>query len=382
MRKLFAVFVLVGGILAGAGLAMAQPTAPSGQIGIGDPLTLAASGVLIPYQTSSGLAALIEVASPVASNPDLHMLFYNNTCARTGASAFVPLTTNDIAFVDPVAGGFVTVGTSGLVAIAGSFNGTTLLPLAPGAALHSRVYQFNSADGRSRVYEPIIIDTAEYGFPGTPQHIWSPLRTAATFYAPAQTTTILTQLTLICPRVSIQGAAGAPFGVGFGPLSTTDLGAPQGFPVIVPGFKNAPSVAPAVPDMGGILYDTAEVPITDIGFTCDCLTADVPVLNLSPLYAGAAAQANGTYTEIQVTPGLSPGPTSVGTASSAAQLAQRGSFTGYRAVFSAGNPLNNFWGRLSNGNQGSIMSGGGAPILVPPTPPVDGTLCTSATNCR
>ena len=64
MRKFIAAGVLVGGLLAGAGSAMAQPVLLPG--GVGDPLTLA-TGVLIPYLTGAagGTVALIEIASPV-----------------------------------------------------------------------------------------------------------------------------------------------------------------------------------------------------------------------------------------------------------------------------------------------------------------------------
>jgi hypothetical protein len=325
MRKLIAVGVLVGGLLAGAGSAMAQPLA--GQGGVGDPLTLAASGVLIPYITggAGGTVALIEVASPVAANPNLHMLFYNTTCDRVGDSVGLPETENDIAFQD--VGSVLPAGTSGLVAIAGAdLSGFVLVPLT--APIHSRVYEFNPLDGRSRVLEPVIVDTAEFGVPsGNNSHIWSPLRTAATFYAPLETATVNTQLTLVCPRTTIQGATDAAFGSGAGPFSTT------GFPVIAPPFM----VTPSSVDMRARIYDTNENLLRDSRWGCDCLTPDYSVLNISNVYEDTTVAAAGTYTELEVR------STTVGT------------FTGYRAVFSVGSPLNNFFGRLSNGSRPSIQ---------------------------
>lgn len=331
MRKLIAVGVLVGGLLAGAGSAMAQPLANQG--GIGDPLTLAASGVLIPFITS-GSTSQIEIASPVNANPNLHMLFYDANCARVGDSAGLPETQNDIAFQNPV--GPVPAGTNGLVAIAGvDVTGFTLIPLT--SPIHSRVYQFKVSNGQSRIHEPIILDTAEFGvaFSGDGRHTWSPLRTSATFYAPPEDFFGVglgpkTELTLVCPRTTIQGLSGAAFGNGAGPFSNT------GFPVISPPFKAGPTTG----DMRARVYDTNEFLLRDVRFSCDCLTADLSVLSISNIYGDPVVRPNGTYTELEVT------------------SSTEGSFTGYRATFTPGNPLNNFFGRLSNGSRGSIQGPG------------------------
>jgi len=349
MRKLIAVGVLVGGLLAGVGpvtdAAVAAPLTPRG--GIGDPLTLAASGVILPYITgaSGGTVALIEISSPVGANSNMHMLFFNNTCARVGDSVGIAETANDIAFkqVETV----LPAGTSGLATIAGVLgDGFTLTPL--GSPIHSRVYLFDPANGRSRVLEPIIADTAEFG--GTGIHFWSPLRTAATFFAPLETDTVKTQLTLVCPRTSILGLEASPevkddpntpgneakpavarsaFGGGTGALTSL------GFPNIDPPFKSS-SVAG---DMRARVYDTNESFLRDVGTTCDCLTPDLSVTSISSVYSSAAEAPNGTYTELEVTD-----PT-------------KGSFTGWRGVFTVGSSLNNFWGRLSNGNRTSIQGG-------------------------
>jgi len=118
MRNFIAAAVLVGGLLAGAGPAMADSLE-----GLADSLTLAKSGVLIPYITGGarGTVALIAVASPVAANPNLRMFFYDASCDRVGRTVSLHETVNDISFLDPTAErtAVVPYGTSGLVAIAG-----------------------------------------------------------------------------------------------------------------------------------------------------------------------------------------------------------------------------------------------------------------------
>jgi hypothetical protein len=344
--------VLVGGLLAGAGSAMAQ--LPN-QGGIGDPLTLAASGVLIPYitGTTGGTVALIELSSPIGPNSNAHMLFYDANCARVGNSVGLPLTENDIAFQDVTK--VLPLGTSGLVAIAGvETSGFTLKPLTN--PIHSRVYLFDASNSRSRVFEPIVIDTGEFGVPSNNSHLWSPLRTAATFYAPLETATIQTQLTLVCPRSTIQGdltVAAIPDDpntpgdeskpgksqAAFGGGIATDNFSNTGFPMISPPFRKAV----AATDMRARIYDTGEVFKRDVNFTCDCLTADLSVTILSSFYADAPEASLGTYTEVETTP----------------KTPEVGSFTGYRAVFAVGSPLNNFSGRLSNGNRLSIQNSNG-----------------------
>jgi hypothetical protein len=326
------------------------------QGGIGDPLTLAISGVIIPFITGAegGTVALVEIASPVSANPDLHMVFFNNTCARVGESVGIGETENDIAFqqIENV----LPASTTGLVLISGvQGDGFTAKPLT--SPIHSRVYLFDGASGRSRVLEPIIADTAEFSssFSGWGANLWSPLRTAATFYSPVVTATIKTELTLVCPRETILGlvakaaipddpntpgdeskpAVSASYWGG--PVTPGDNTTNLGFPVIAPPFKKA-SVAN---DMRARIYDTNEVFKRDVRFTCDCLTPDFSVTNISTIYSDAVEAPNGTYTEIEVSV-ASP---------------QTGSFTGYRGVFAVGSPLNNFFGRLSNGNRTSIQGG-------------------------
>jgi hypothetical protein len=313
MRKLLAVAMLVGGLLAGAGPAMADTLE-----GLADPLTLARFGVLMPYITASGAVAVIAVASPVGHNPGMRMLFYNASCTLEGTVS-LPETVNDIAFVDPTT--VVPVGTNGLVAIAKELPPfaltSSLEPLT--SPIHARVYVFSGIDGSSRVLEPIILAAAE----APPNHLtWSPLRTAASFFAPAESELIHTTLTLVCPRTTIQGAHAAAFPVA------------SGFPNIAPNFNSGKT--PIV----GRVYDTNEMFLGDISFNCDCLT-EISLGTISSIYSAAGASL-GTYTELEV---QDPNPNTGLT---------RGTFTGYFHHATVGSLTNNFFGRLSSGSRDSL----------------------------
>jgi hypothetical protein len=319
MSKLIMVGVLVGVLLTGAVPSMAQ------QGGIGDPLTLATSGVVIPYFSVGGAAgavSLLEVASPVADNPDMHMNFFSATCVRTEPSVGMPLTTNDIAFqpINPPLQPFPAVPTSGLIAIGSTGpDGFTTFPLQN--PIHARVYVFDPADGSSRVLEPIIIDSAE--FPGNP-HTWSPLRTAVTFFSPLVTATVRTHLFLVCPTNTIQSLTDGYFSPA------------NGFPVILPPF---PAGAHSL--RARVYEATTEVFKRNVFTTCTCFTQknlENPA-DLDSIYINAVEVALGTYTEME------EDPTATG----------HSAFTGYRSIFTVGSPLNNFFGRLSNGNLTSIQ---------------------------
>jgi hypothetical protein len=336
MRKLIAVVMLVGGLLAGAGPAMAT------QFGNGDPLSLASSGVLIPYLTSAGRTAAVEVASPFDENFDLHLIFFSNTCVKLG-SAGLPLSTNDIGFVQPIISGSVSPGTDGLVAIgalasAGSAN--RLDPLTN--PIHSRVYEFSGSDGRSLVLEPIIIQV--FGDDNDFGTRWSPLRTAATFFAPPENATTTTRLLLVCPRNTIQD--GSTTNLGVFPIF---FGTSFVFPAINPPFVAGPT------SMSGFVYDVNEFLLGDVHFACDCLT-DIGVKDISSvLYnlpvgtpPGSLGAAFGTYSEIFVDDPQASGKS-------------QGSFTGYRTQSTIGSITNFFFGRLSNSNRAHLFGSGSNP---------------------
>ena len=135
-----------------------------------------------------GDVALLEIGSPVGDNSGLHMFFFDAACDRVGDSVFLPLTTNDISFLRVTGDGGVLTpsGFFGshpkdrrLITMANSTTGFALDPLKN--PIHSRMYLFNRPSGKSRIVEPIILDTVELS--GNP-HTWSPLRTSVTFFAP------------------------------------------------------------------------------------------------------------------------------------------------------------------------------------------------------
>jgi hypothetical protein len=322
---------------------MAQPI----QGGVGDPLTLAASGVVIPFFNSGslGIVALLQVASPVGPNPDAHLFFYGANCLRIPVSAGLPLTTNDIAFqsISDVLAGFILPGArpDGLIALAKSDQtGFRLAPLD--FPVHARVYEFDPIDGRSVVIDPIIIDTAEFS---NPAHWWSPLRTGATFFAPLQDGTVQTDLWLFCPLSTIVGASvpeRAAFGVdpgGTGDAQFTDTGFPQINPRLpaFPGSLNNIRVR---------IYNANEFFKRDFLITCSCNTPFASIANsISPFYALAVSgeALEGTYTELTSVPagaGINVGP--------------RTSFTGYTATHTVNSAINTFYQLLQNGSQLSI----------------------------
>jgi hypothetical protein len=308
--------LLVVGLLAVAGPATAQ---------LADPLSLAASGVLLPYFGSGTNLSIIELASPVSENPNLHMIFYNANCTRV-ISRPEPLSTNDLTLVVvPGSPGVPTPGINGLVAVAETLNDNDLVPLSN--PLHTRVNWIDLASGRSRVLEPITVDT----FAVSGLVVWNPLRSGATFFAPRNTAPIASIIYLICPKTSIQGAAGPP--VPAFPVAA-------GFPAIVPPFL------PAYPNgsIGGRVYNTDENLLTNITTDCDCLQIK-PLVDAAGGFGGAGAvyAAQDTYTELFAATGAAP---------------QSGfGFTGYRAITIFGPGAGpDFFGRLSNAQGTQLLN--------------------------
>lgn len=331
MSKFVAVALIVGSLVLGAVPAMAQI-----QGGIADPNTLAASGVILPFFTSGviGTVATIQAASPVGNNLDAHMFFFNASCARIPISVGIPLTTNDIAFQQVA--DVVPAGVDGLVTLAKSdASGFTLIPLDN--PVHTRMYAFNTNDGRSRVLNPIIVNSAE--FPSL-AHWYSPLRSGATFFAPLQTATVTTDLLLICPTNTIVGGAGAAFGAdtGGGELSFTTTGFPQ----------INPRLFPTIPanEIRVRVYNVDEVFLRDFTISCQCTSA-FPLIaqSINTVYSDArpGIALDGTYTELTSVPHgatLNPSP--------------RVSFTGYTSTGTTGSAVNAFFAPIHSGSQLSI----------------------------
>lgn len=340
MSKFITVALLVGVLFAGATPAMAQ-----GQGGVGDPLSLAASGVVIPFFIGSGAVATLQVSSPTSDNPNLHMRFFDSNCNLVGPSVGMPLTTNDIAFQQVSTDQHGPISpqqtTSGLIALANvDASGFTSTPLLPGHPIHARVYLFSPIDGRSRVIEPIILNTAE--FPSL-AHWWSPIRSGGAFFAPLQTATVNTNLLLICPKDSIVGNATAFFGRDPGGGLDNEFTLPStfsvgGFPQINPRFPPASSGV-----LGSAIrvkiYDTNEVFKRDFPIDCNCVIEYNPITSMpvaGSFYADPVEAAFGTYTELTSTPIVA---------------GRRVTFTGYTSTFTVGSAINAFFARFHNGSQ-------------------------------
>src|SRR5262245_7549740 len=167
MRKLILGLIVVGLLAVGAAPSMAQTA---------DPLGLIASGAVIPYVGSTGIArvdsltgtltstfehtgslAILEVSSPVGSNapPEesvfgakpFHMFFFTQACVRSGPSVGVPLTTNDSELVN--LNNIGNIPQAGLIAAAGvDTSGGVSDVLSPlSNPIHARVYWINAVDG-------------------------------------------------------------------------------------------------------------------------------------------------------------------------------------------------------------------------------------------
>lgn len=301
MKKLL-VGLMMGGLLAVSVPARAQ---------FGDPLALAAAGVLIPFfgNGANGDVSFLELAAPLGG-ANIHMIFYDAACTRV-ISLAETLTANDLAIV-PTAP--VAAGVNGLIAIAWTANGNDLIPLP--IVIHSRVYWVNVVSGRARILEPITLATYQVGGATT----WNPLRSGATFFAPQETAGVHTVVYLICPKDTIQGGAGPP-----APAFPAGL-----FPTIVPPFLaeyGAGSIA-------GRIYDLNETLLANVVTDCDCLKVH-PVTDFD---GGTVYPFKATYTELQASPtgGFS--------------------FTGYKAI-QLPSPSAEFFGRLSNASGQNLLNG-------------------------
>lgn len=388
MRKLTKGLVaglMVVGLLAVAAPAMAQaqcaapqvPGAPPCAAGYGDPLSLAASGVLIPYVLSStGDVSILEIATPVGQgglnrtgiNPDantptgnsIHIIFFDATCTRT-QSMGIDMTQNDLALID-FRGFLASSTTPGLAAIGQvGASGFELLPLAN--PIHTRMYWFSVVGGalrHARVLEPIILDAWDgVGNPPPALNVlnWSPLRTGATFFAPVDINPLRTTLFLICPTSNVQGSSSTSplsgifpavaFPLFQAPANSTRTGFPGAYGT-APVAVNTSSGAGATGNLRARVYDTNEHFVNDVQVPCQCWQA-LSLTTLSNLYANPLPAPNGvgpdgSYTELEMNGG-------VDTADSA--------FTGYKLLTVGGPGTPEFFGRLSNGARNSIAQSAG-----------------------
>jgi len=284
MRKLW-VGLMVVGLLAVAAPGMAQTP------GSLDPLGLITSGAVLPYLgagTPDGAMSFLEIYAPVGPTA-AHMFFFDVACVRTGESAQVDLTTNDVEIFRLDNTG-PTQPTSGLVTIgSASPDGFTLTPLSN--PIHARVIWVNAAQDFGRVLEPIALSTidndrnvpigASFG-PG----VWNPLRTGATFFAPVEAGGFHTTIYFVCPNTNIQNHVNPPPRGAFSDLV---------FPVLLP----EPQLAGATTPLRVRVYDDEEVFLRDVNSSCNCLTIR-PVTEISSVYSDISdSERVGTYTEVE-----------------------------------------------------------------------------------
>src|SRR5712691_11303142 len=135
---------------------------------LADPLSLAASGVLLPFfsDPAAGFVSVLEVVSPVVpttqgfsppfnfTNP-LHAVFFTETCARNKSIADVETAKQAKAFITSASP--LTLTFNGLAAIGNTLQGNDLVPL--NFPLHTRTHWIDAKTGRLRELEPIILDT-------------------------------------------------------------------------------------------------------------------------------------------------------------------------------------------------------------------------------
>jgi hypothetical protein len=343
---------------------------------LADPLSLAASGVLLPFfsDPASGFVSVFEIVSPVVpttqgfsppfnfTNP-LHAIFFRENCARFSSVADVETAKQAKAFISNASPFLLNF--NGLAAIASTVQGNDLLPL--NFPLHTRAHWIDAKTGRLRELEPIILDTflalspaflplvenpgagGSIGLcaPGTGVFAgslnngfcWSPLRSAATFVTPQESAAIAATIYLICPTSDIQTGSAAGVlanggvfnpAVGFPRIQNRD--GSTGFPSrnVITG-NNATALR-------GRIYDDDEDLVRDILVPCACLTSTKltaidTVYTLPPANLGAHTVPV-WYTELEVQT-VNPNPVVAGSS-------QQFSFTGY-------------WGLEVTGHEGTLF---------------------------
>jgi len=350
---------------------------------LADPLSLAASGVLLPFfsDPAAGFVSVLEIVSPVVpttlgfqpafnfTNP-LHAVFFRENCSRDGSAGDVETAKQAKALITSASP--LLLNFNGLAAIGNTIQGNDLLPI--NFPLHTRTHWIDTKTGRLRELEPIILDTfltlnpaflplvenpgagASIGLCGPGAGVfagainngfcWSPLRSAATFVTPQESASITASVYLICPTADIQSSSGTgvfPIGAGFPRIQNRD--GSFGFPgrSVING-NNVTSVR-------GRIYDDDEDLVRDVVVPCTCLSTTRvlnidPVYNLPPTNLGAHTVPV-WYTELETTSATSnpvnPNP-------------QQFSFTGYWGLEVAGHEGTLFH-RLSNASLDNLSFG-------------------------
>lgn len=325
------------GVLVGMALVFMVGSANAANNGTGDPLGLIASAAIQPFFSTGPDDTLIEVTSPLDDN-FLHVIYFNAACnrlisrpkfvSRKGAIVFSP--DLELAGLGPAG------NVNGLAAIGRTVNAVTLTPIPAGAAIHVKGFWINLLQDFVRVMDPIAVDSAETGVVNAAdKQTYSPLRSGASFVAPADVLPFVTTLHLICPNPTVYAEAGL-----FGPV-----------------FPNPPLSAFT---LLGFLYDDDENFILDFFLNCSC-SSMFQLASVSPLFA-ALAPSFLTYTELVTY-------TVNGLAAPPAIALNPPAFTGYRAVNVVGQ--SDGFGRLNNGaaynyrNAGDEFIGLSAPNFTP-----------------
>ena len=331
MRKLTGLMVvlLAVGLLTVAG-------APPATAQLADPLSLAASGVLLPFfsTTASGFISVLEVASPTVPflslinpgpilnpNNSIHMVFFSDACSQGQSFPDVLTPKQAKMYVSTVTPSWPQ--NNGLVAIAKSLpgSGTSLDPLD--YPIWTRMHWLDTKTGRLRELEPITVDTFDHlvnsasvtglagqiltsvgspatypaaGFPPAVNSptvvastasplVWNPMRTAASWMTIQEGANVAATVYVICPRATIQSATSTSAGI----FARTKFPALNNHPsssgAVVQGFPANNNIALTAPmSLNGRIYDTDEEGPFDFSLPCDCLTVQ-PLKTLHTKYS-------------------------------------------------------------------------------------------------
>jgi hypothetical protein len=358
------------GVLA---LFLLMATAAPAAAQLADPLSLATSGVLLPFfsDSAAGFVSMLEIVSPVTplgfTNP-LHAVFFRASCTRDASIGDLQTLKQAKAFISTASP--ISLTFNGLAAIGLTVSGNDLLPL--NFPVHTRTHWIDAKTGRVRELEPIILDTfasLTSGMSSGPSNsvglcssgtvafaaginnsfCWSPLRSAAAFVTPQESASLKASIYLICPTYDIQqGSAADAVGDGSPPLLLHTGGVfnpNNGFIRIQnrDGSTGFPwrSVADglAKQQLRGRIYNDDESGPRDVTTNCACLTV-TPVLSLDSIYSTSPANL-GThtlplwYTELEV-------QTQTWNVNTADTYESQWSFTGY-------------WGLEVTGHQATLF---------------------------
>jgi hypothetical protein len=354
---------------------------------LADPLSLATSGVLLPFfsDSAAGFVSMLEIVSPVATpgftNP-LHAVFFRATCERDSSIGDLQTLKQAKAFISTASP--ISLNFNGLAAIAMTVAGNDLLPL--NFPVHARTHWIDAKTGRVRELEPIVLDTFASLTVGTqagPSNsiglcgadavafarglnngfCWSPLRSAAAFVTPQETASLKASIYLICPTQDIQQGSAAGAADGTPPpllLHTGGVFNPNnGFIRIQnrDGSTGFPwrSVADglAKQQLRGRIYNDDESGPRDIVTSCACLTIR-PILSLDSIYSTAPVNLGSHtvplwYTELEV-------QTQTWQVNTADAYDSQWSFTGYWGLEVAGHQAT-FFHRMSPASLDNLSFG-------------------------